>query len=130
MDAWPSTHEEDSPLSGLPPLPKVFRESSSPPSPLPGQEEQEVAKPPKGSHASLQEKIAWLHREMHRLRLTDLALFNQLYNLALEIQDLKELNQEMENFSKEHLLADNQHHTGDIDTAMRFCSAGSFEMTF
>ncbi|XP_077788397.1 uncharacterized protein LOC144328507 isoform X1 [Podarcis muralis] len=130
MDSWPWSNEEESPFKGLPPLPKVFREPSLPSFSLPGEGEQEAAQELEGGCPGLQDKIAWVHGEMLRLRRADQALFRHLYTLALEIQDLKELQLEMEIFSREELLVDEQGHVRDTaGAATNVHSAAAFEMT-
>ncbi|KAL8219784.1 UNVERIFIED_CONTAM: hypothetical protein K2H54_033643 [Gekko kuhli] len=97
--------DEETPFRGFPPLPKVFRESGCSPSPPPPPETgQEAAEGTERRCSGLRDKIAWLHAEMRRLRQADWALFDQLHTLALEIQDLRELQQEMESLSTEEPL--------------------------
>ncbi|XP_044290694.1 protein FAM167A-like [Varanus komodoensis] len=125
-DTWPwSNDEEDPPFKGLPPLPKLFRKCSLSASCLPGKEQQEDDGAFDESRSSLQDKMTWLHGELLRLRLEDLELFNQLYTLALEIQDLKELHQEMEAFSKEEQPPTEQGQRAEEGAR----SAAAFELT-
>ncbi|KAJ6663602.1 hypothetical protein lerEdw1_009681 [Lerista edwardsae] len=190
MDSWAWTSEEEPPFAGLPPLPKVFREPSLPPSSLPETKGQEETEPVEGrSSSGHQDRLARLHSEMGgqrwegldysccspnlhhphsvqgykkigegrdlsillatqqgapgidkqrelfffpaqlKLRLIDVGLFNQLYSLALEIQDLKELQQETENFFKEELLPDETSQARGRSLPNRTHSAVPFELT-
>ncbi|KAM6427568.1 uncharacterized protein PHA67_002720 isoform 2-T2 [Liasis olivaceus] len=112
MDTW-TREEEEPPFKGLPPLPKVFWGAHPSQELLPGVAEQEETKPLEGNCTSLHGKISWVQNEVLSLRRSDLALFHRLYLLALEIQDLSELHQEMETFSKEQLAAEDPNRAGD-----------------
>uniref|UniRef100_A0ACB8FS49 Uncharacterized protein n=1 Tax=Sphaerodactylus townsendi TaxID=933632 RepID=A0ACB8FS49_9SAUR len=121
--------DEAIPFKGLPPLPRVFRKPSSSPSPPP-ETGQEADEGPARRSCSLRDRIIWLHAEMRRVRRADLVLFQRLHTLALEIQDLKELQQEMESLSKEEPFAEGGGQVGgDAGPPAHVGTTAAFELT-
>ncbi|XP_053865958.1 proline-rich protein 2-like [Malaclemys terrapin pileata] len=96
--------EEGSLFKGLPPLPKALR---TPPThgPLAAGERQQAldargtsSQRDSALGSSLQARLLWVRKELLSLQETDLALLRQLDSSAQEIQDLRDLQLEMEEF--------------------------------
>lgn len=92
--------DEGSFFKGLPPLPKGLQ---APPSHGPlapeGLGAGETCSPPgTAPDSSLQARIAWVRQQLLRLQQSDRLLLRQLGSMAQEIQDLRELQLESEEF--------------------------------
>ncbi|TFJ99452.1 GON-4-like protein [Platysternon megacephalum] len=99
--------EEGSLFKGLPPLPKALRTPHTH-GPLAAGERQQALDTRGTSRqrdsapgSRLQARISWVRKELLSLQLTDLVLLRQLDSSAQEIQDLRDLQLEMEEFCAE-----------------------------
>ncbi|KAH1180789.1 hypothetical protein KIL84_001723 [Mauremys mutica] len=96
--------EEGSLFKGLPPLPNALRTPHTH-GPLAAGERQEALETSgqrdSAPGSGLQAGISWVRKELLSLQVTDLALLRHLDSIAQEIQDLRDLQLDMEEFFAE-----------------------------